>query len=580
MKLKDKIFFILTSREIKNFKLLIFLMILGSAIEALSIYMIMPAISILIDRNYLEKIKLFFYNFFGDSFSLNNFFYENFLFFFIIFILSVFVIKFIYMCSLIYVKMNYVNNVSTRLSSNIYSSYLSRPYNFHLKNTSSQLILNATSEVQNFSIDILSSSLEIIIEIIMMLGLIFLLLFIEPIGSIIIFFLTVALGYLYHTAVHKKSSLWGYERRKSEERGLKLIREGLGGIKELVIFAKKKIFEYEYFQQVAKFFQANKKQQTLLDTTKYYIELVAIFSAVILLFFLINTNEVGLVIIKLSLFVAVFFKILPALNRVIAAKQRVVYSLVALDKIYQEIKFYKNLKQEKKNNQPISFSNNICLKNISFGYTKKEKILKKLNLTIKKGEILGLIGPSGSGKSTIINIIIGLLNPDSGTILVDDVPLDTKRKVESWQKKIGYIPQNFFMLNDTIRANIVFEPNYLSSKLDNNIYDSLKKSQINNFVKSLPKKLDTVIGERGSKISVGQAQRLSIARALYKKPDILILDEATSALDPKNEINFLNVISRLKKKITIVIISHKPNTLKFCDNIYKLEKLCLKKIKI
>lgn len=579
MKFKDKFFFILTSREIKNFKLLIFLMILGSAIEALSIYMIMPAISILIDPNYLEKIKLLFYNFFGDSFLLNNFIYENFLFFFIIFSLSIFVIKFIYMCSLIYVKMNYVSNISTRLSSNIYSSYLSRPYNFHLKNTSSQLILNATSEVQNFSTNILSSSLEIIIEIVMMLGLIVLLLFIEPIGSIIIFFLTVALGYFYHTAVHKKSSLWGTERRKSEEKGLKLIREGLGGIKELLIFAKKKIFEYEYIQQVAKFFQVNKKQQTLLDTAKYYIELVAISSAVTLIFFLINTNDVGLVIIKLSLFVAVFFKILPALNRVIAAKQRLVYSLVSLDKIYEEIKFYKNLKQKNKNNQPISFSYNIRLKNISFGYTKKEKILKKLNLTIKKGEILGLIGPSGSGKSTIINIIIGLLNPDSGTILVDDVPLDTKRKVESWQKKIGYIPQNFFMLDDTIRANIVFEPNYLSGKLDNNIYDSLKKSQINNFVKSLPKKLDTVIGERGSKISVGQAQRLSIARALYKKPDILILDEATSALDPKNEKNFLSVISKLKKKITIVIISHKPNTLKFCDNVYKLNKGKLNKIK-
>lgn len=575
----EKFFFILSFKEKKNFKILIFLMILGSAIEALSIYLIMPAVSILIDNNYLIKIKFFFNDIFGNNFFLSNLINENFLFFFIIFCFSVFVIKFFYMCFLIYIKMKYVCNVGSRISYNIFSSYLVRPYNFHLKNTSSKLILNATAEVQNFSANVLSTFLEIIIEITIMLGLLVLLLFIEPLGSIIIFFMTFTLGLIYHSIVHKKTAQWGIERRRSEIQSLKLIREGLGGIKELIIFTKKEFFKHEYLTEIVKFFQVNKKQQSLLDSAKYYIEFVAITSAAGLLFFLINSNTIGTVIIKISLFVAVFFKILPALNRVIAAKQRLVYSLVSLDKIYEEIKFYKNYKVVSEENRSIKFKNKINLKNLSFGYGKNIKIIKNLNLTINKGEILGLVGPSGSGKSTIVNILIGLLKPNKGNILVDNLKLNSKKKIEVWQKSIGYIPQNFFMLDDSIRSNIVFQPNCSSKKFDNQIYECLQKAQISDFVKNLPRKLDTVIGERGSKISVGQAQRLSIARALYKKPDILILDEATSALDSKNEKNFLNLISKLKKEITIIIISHKPNTLKFCDNIYKLHKYKLYKIK-
>jgi ABC-type multidrug transport system fused ATPase/permease subunit len=281
------------------------------------------------------------------------------------------------------------------------------------------------------------------------------------------------------------------------------------------------------------------------------------------------------------LFAVIFFKVLPAINRIILAKQRITFALASVDNIYEQLNYFElSLKKKnyyrKNSKDKLSFNKNIELKNIHYSYDHKN-ILKDLNLNINKGETIGLIGHSGAGKSTLINIIAGLLRPNKGIIFVDNVSID--KQIELWQQNIGYVPQNFYMLDDSIRSNIIFEPNFLSKEKDDKIYDVLEKAQILDFVKSLPEKLDTILGERGSSISVGQAQRLSIARALFKDPELLILDEATSSLDAQNEKKILNTIKTLRGKKTIVVVSHKESSLSFCDKIYKIENRSCKKIK-
>jgi len=570
MNLKKKFFYILNSKEKKSFIILAFLMVIASVIEVLSVSLIIPAVSILIDATNIDKIKFFLSTYL--NLKIKNLIDEYFIFAFIIFSLCIFVIKFIYMNLLIYIKMRYVSNVVIRLSSTLYESYLLRPYKFHLNNSSSKLILNITAEIQNFASNLLSPSLEILIELIIMFGLLFLLFLSEPRGSLLIIFISLISAYLFHNYTHSKTQTRGKERRKNEILAFKLIQQGLAGIKELTIYSKSVFFIKEYLKYNSILFNVMNKQQTLVDTSKYFIELIALFSAILLIFFLVNFNNGNLVIIKLSLFAVIFFKILPSLNRIIGAKQRIVFALITIDKIYEEIKYFNKFKSiEKSNNhKEISFEKKIELKNISYSYDKNNKIISNLNLTIRKGEAIGIVGPSGSGKSTIINILTGLLKSDSGKILIDSVTLNNKALIESWQKKIGYVPQNFFILEDSIRSNIVFQPNYVFKKNDKKIYESLKKAQILNFVKSLPKKLDTLIGERGSQISVGQAQRFSIARALYKTHDILILDEATSALDMKNQKNILNILKRLKTEKTLIIITHHKYMLSVCDKVYRI----------
>lgn len=577
-----KFLFLITNTEKKQFMFLTILMLIASILEVLSISLIIPAVSILLDDSSIEQMKIYISPFLSEN--INNYVEANFLKIFIIFSLSIFLFKFIYMNLLIHKKMTYVSAVSTRISNRLFENYLARPYKFHLENSSSNLITNINGEVQTFSANALSAILEILIELIIIIGFLILIFLVEPIGSLLTIFVCGVAGFLFHSYTHKKTLERGGKRRKNQILALKIVQEGLGGIKELIVFSKKNLFLKKYFEFNSKLYSAFSKQQTLVDTSKYFIELIAIISAVILIFILTNSNETNQTIAKLSLFASIFFKVLPSLNRVVSAKQRVVFSVASVDVIYKEFKSFKiseiyQKKSNKKNNN-IYFTKTLELKNISYSYSGNKKILKNINLTLKKGEVMGLVGPSGSGKSTLINILAGLLHPSSGNILVDGIPLNTSKKIEEWQKNIGYIPQNFFMLEDTIRSNIVFEPNYRTKNYDSIINKCLKNAQIFNFVKSLPKQLNTFIGERGSKISVGQAQRFSIARALYKNPNILILDEATSALDIDNEDKFLDLIYNLQKDITIIIISHKLRTLKFCDNIYKLEKLCLKKIKI
>ncbi len=270
------------------------------------------------------------------------------------------------------------------------------------------------------------------------------------------------------------------------------------------------------------------------------------------------------------------FRILPSLGRIANNLNLLIFNIPSLNATFtnlKEMEMYEKQKNKNDNNrnfdeETIVFSQNVTINNISWKYEgNRKKTIDCLNMVIEKGASVGIIGSSGAGKSTLIDIILGLLQPQQGNIKVDGIDISDMYK--QWSKIIGYVPQTVYLTNDTIRRNVAFgiSDEQINDQL---IWDALKKAQIDDFVRSLPEKLDTVIGDQGIRISGGQRQRISIARALYYNPEIIVFDEATSALDNETESAVMESIDSLHGVKTLIIVAHRLSTIKNCDKVYEI----------
>ena len=269
----------------------------------------------------------------------------------------------------------------------------------------------------------------------------------------------------------------------------------------------------------------------------------------------------------LGLFAAAAIKLMPSTNRIIASFQAIKYNNATVNTLNDELRFEVKTENQIESSKVITFNTSLKLKNLTFGYESSRHVLENINLEINQGKIIGLIGESGSGKSTLIDLIVGFIKPLEGEIMIDNVNIHSN--LREWQNKIGYVSQNVFILDDTLKKNIVFgekddEINF--GLLEN----AIAQSQLSDFVNSLAEGVDTNVGERGAKISGGQRQRIAIARALYSNPSFLIFDESTNALDLETESQIMNVIHELRGKKTSLIVSHRLSTIENCDIVLKL----------
>jgi ABC-type multidrug transport system fused ATPase/permease subunit len=294
-----------------------------------------------------------------------------------------------------------------------------------------------------------------------------------------------------------------------------------------------------------------------------------VFGISLLIFILISSyNSYSSVLPIIGVFVAAAFRMLPSINRIMSSLQTFKYFESSLEILYDEKKSLKAEYVDKKNNFEYKFDNNIKLDNVDFSFDNPNKlILNNLCLEINKGDYIGIIGTSGSGKSTLIDLILGLIQPTSGKIKIDNFELSNNSF--NWSKLIGYVPQTIFLTDDSILNNIAF--GVAESEIDFSLVNRiLKETQLFSFINSLEDGLLTMVGERGVRLSGGQRQRIGIARALYSSPEILILDEATSALDSDTEALILDELLRFKRNKTIIVIAHRLSTLTNCDKIIEI----------
>jgi ABC-type multidrug transport system fused ATPase/permease subunit len=494
---------------------------------------------------------------------------------FIIFISIIYTIKTLYLTFFSYAQTKLLADLRVNLSDKIYNIYLNKPYEFHLNHNSSKLIRNIdeVSLVVALIQFIITASTEFII----FLGIASFVIWYEPLGAVIIILFFGFFGFLFFNTIKQRVKKWGEMRQAHSGLRLKFLNEGFRLIKYAKILQKTKELIQIYTNNNKILNLCEIKQNFTDSLPRLWLEWLIVIAFTLVIFVMIYIGrDIQYILPLIGLFVAAAFRIMPSLTRIMNCIQKIIYNRPALDTIYFEFEKNEiNPVLKKINLPPLSFNDKISLKDIKFKYNHSNQyILKNLNLEINQGDTIGIVGESGKGKTTLINIILGLLKPTEGKVTVDKENIF--ENLENWQKKIGYVSQDIFLTDDTIKKNIAFGLN--DDLIDKQkIQFSIKNSKLEEFIKNLDNGLSTKIGEFGDRISGGQRQRIAIARAFYNNPEVLILDEFTNSLDNTTEEKIINELSSFKGKRTLIIIAHRLSTLKNCDHIYKLDNGSIKK---
>ena len=559
-----KISKILKDKDKKYYVVYFFAFIFISILETMSVGLIPAYFTIIIDTNLLlEQLR---FNTQLYEFSKSLFDKGSIILYFTYAILLFFLLKFIYSIIFHFFEAKYFNIIKINLSTSLTSLYLRKNYIFHTENNPLVLSRNVTSEV-NTTAAYLKSFVIVIKEIIQIFFILLLLLFANFKITILILSLSTILAFIYlkifSSKLAKKSKISFYERGEKS----KIIDQIFNLIIEVKLYNKSKYFVEKFSKSITREFESNMFFDYINKLPRIFLEFFIVCLVIGSMFFalFLKLDLIALVpIIALYFFAAL--RVYPSLNAILLNRLSLINGQVSIDQIYSEIlNANKDIDLYENSEKKLDFENFLELKNISFKYKNRITALKNINLKINKYETIGIVGETGSGKSTLIKIIMGFLEPDSGSVFIDKNELKDIKK--SWQKKIGYVPQNFSMLDDSIAANILFGENEKDIK---KIYNIIKEVSLDKFINTLPDKIDTLVGPNAKQVSGGQAQRIAIARALYQNPQLLIFDEATNSLDEKTEKEIMNNIYSLKNR-TSIIITHKKSLLDGCNKIFKIE---------
>ena len=561
------------SRE--DFRYLIFLffgMLISALIEMVGLSSIPVFILIVVDVNTLiEKFP----NFFAIDY-INNLSQNTITIYGGLLLVAVFFFKNLYLTFFYFCQGKIIKNMRTNITNKVFNRYINANYSFHISNNPSVLTRSITSSVAG-SVNTILSTLNVTKEILVLIVIFVLLSLNEPLVSFSVFFCLIFITGVFLFLTRKELISRGGKIEEVRKDQLKTINHALGSIRETKILNREK-----YLTNIFKF-QINEMEKHsffmyfLSQTPRLFLEFIAIFAIAIIaiIFVLIDlTSEQILPII--SLLAVCSIRLIPAFNLIISSLSTRRFATASLKIISNalkntpiEKKFQKN-NALKKNIKKNFFIDKIILDNVTFVHENSNtKILEQVSLEVKQGQSVGIIGKSGAGKSTLIDLILGLIKPVAGKIYIDSEELENN--IQSWQKLIGYVPQDIYLLDDTIKNNIGFG---LDSKDINqeNLLKSIKLAKLNDFINSLPEKENTIVGNRGVKVSGGQKQRIGLARALYNNPKVLVLDEATSSLDFENERKIMEEVYTASKDCTLFIITHRHTSVFNCDIVYLIDK--------
>lgn len=565
-----KINFLITKRDKKRLIGLIFLLFVGMILEVFGLGILLPALTILSSPESIKEVQ--FLSTIKSYFPLLK--SQDSQLIFLVSLVLIYLIKSVFLIFLTFIQYRFLSKLTAYVSNELYSTYLKQPYKFHVQRNASELIKNIQLEIHYFSTYIFSF-VTVIIEGGFVFSVLVTLIYIEPFGAFAIGLFYGLLSFLFLKTTRKKISQWGSLRQNYDAEISKTALEGLGAIKDLLVLNRSNYFISKYSNLNYLKARINSNQGVLSQLPRYYFELVSVIGLISFIIFLIYTGKESKDIISiLGVFVAATFRAIPSLNRIVGANQSLKFYKPSIDKIYSEIKLVDLSNEELNYGEMYEFKNSIVFSDVSYRYESRNLVLNDIDLVIKKGDIIGIIGESGSGKSTFVDLLIGLFKPTKGTVQIDGSPIYNNRKLKSM---IGYISQSIYLIDDSITKNIAL--GIPENKIDNDrILDLIKKVKLNDFVESLEFGESTRVGERGVQISGGQRQRIGIARALYHNPQILILDEATSALDSTTEMEVIQAINELKEHMTVIMIAHRKSTLNIANRIYEIRDKKLFKI--
>mgnify|MGYP003948763481 FL=1 len=547
----------------KKISVLIFLSFIASCAEILNLAIILPIINTFLGTN-----DSFFNGILLNLFNAFNFQVKNTLLVLIVIFVFFLIIKSFFLIFVAWKTNNFVFKFIKDVSDKLFFQYLSTDFKYIMQKNSSELSRNLISELDQLNLN-LNSFIFVILEIFILLGVITFLLILNPIATIILSLSSLIFGLIYFHLIKKFMGNLGLKRQFSREKQMRFMYEGLSSIKEINIFGRKNYFINKFKKQNSFLAYISIKFNFLSQLPRIIFEIFVIFLIAIIFLYLLNTGQSNNEITK---FIAILFaaslRILPSIYKIFTSLQNIKYTNSSVQVIYDDINKNYFEKKEDSTNERIAINDSIELLVSKYKHNNNEKFnLQNIKIKIPKNQKIGLIGKSGSGKSTILNILTGLISSENTKLLVDSKIINNN--LINWKKLIGLIPQNIFILNDTIKNNILFGIDENLVK-DEKILETIRVSNLMPLISRFKLGINHNLNEKGTNLSGGEIQRIGIARALLNDPKILLFDEATSALDTFTENEILKEINNLKN-ITIFSISHRMNTLKYCDKIYHLD---------
>jgi ABC-type multidrug transport system fused ATPase/permease subunit len=576
-KIYRKLMILLDKKQKKKMVFLVFMMLIGAVLETMGVSMIIPVMNVVIEENavmshgYLQVICDIFHIAYEDTRSLMILVMTG--------LIVIFAVKniFLFFQQKVQLKFVYTNQFAT--SRRMMINFMQRPYEYYLNADTSVIQRSITSDVNNMY-GLILALLQLISE-----GIVFVCLVVVCLAADVWMTVTVA-ALLVVALLVIKGILKPIMRKAGEENqdyysGLyKWIDQSVMGIKEIKIAAKENYFINEYAKCGKGYVSAVQRYNLYNATPRLLIETVAIAGMVLyVMVSLLKGAHVEDIMSQIGLLAVAAMRLIPCANRINNHLTSISYFepffMGVSDNLQEEIRdesinYDEQAYQNTEAVEKLEIKDKIELKNIVYKYPNTETLIfDHADMVVPVGKSVGIVGTSGAGKTTVVDILLGLLQLSEGEILADGI--EVREHYRSWLKNIGYIPQNIFMIDSSIRKNVAFGCREEDID-DEKVWRALKEAQLDEFVRGLPEGLDTGIGERGIRISGGQRQRIGIARALFEDPEVLVLDEATSALDNETEAAIMDSINRLHGRKTLIIIAHRLQTIEKCDMVYRIEK--------
>ena len=574
----QKISFLFDKKQKRQIAGLSVMILIGGALETLGVSMMLPVVNVLMDpQSVMENayvIKIV------DILHIQS--ARQLMVIMLSTLIGLFVLKNAYLLLQTYVQNTFVTRNRNRMISRVMREFLNRPYEEYLGADIPTVFRLTDSDIPN-AFQLILVMIQMVTEIVVSALICIVLVIISPGMSLFIVVIFLGMTLMITKVLKPRLNEIGRRNQSIQSRIAKWRIQSIYGLKDVKVLHREEFFVRNYYESGALGADVARNYAVLNNLPRLLIETV--FIAAMLLFimiYILQGRDISVLIPQLSAFAVAAIRVMPGTNRINTYLSQIAYSQPCLDYLYENLTdaMKKDVNgsvtglghsgHDGKTKQPgMHLQDKIVLDHISFTYPNTEKpILTDAHMEVKKGQSVGIMGPSGAGKSTVVDILLGLLHAQQGTITCDGKNIFDD--YASWLSQIGYIPQSIYLIDESIRDNIAFGID--ADKIDDKrIWEVLEEAQLKSFVEELPEGLDTTIGDRGVRISGGQRQRLGIARALYHNPEILVFDEATSALDGDTEKAVMDAVNSFHGKKTMVIIAHRLNTIAKCDVIYKVE---------
>ena len=569
----NKLMYILTKSQKRWGGVVFVISLMGALLELLGVSVMLPLVQAMVNIDELRSYSIV--DKMSNLFNLNT--SSKLIVAVIVGVILIYIVKNLFLCMVSWIRIKYAHKVQREISIHMLNSYVSRGYNFFRTHNSSVLLRGCKDSVIGVQISIFTF-LKILSELLMIICISMFLVVTDWQMSIAMIIVAGACMLFvvggFRSAIQKQGKVYYAKAATTNQWLLQLF----SGIKESLVMNRNNFFVKNYSKSFIEQQRANAVYQFGQEAPAFMIEGICIAGIMVAVGFKVTTiDDVAGYIPKLATFAVAAFRILPSVGKLASYFNTFTFNLPAIDETYENVKEANALIDKKaiddkraiKTGEECTFERGIFLDNITYSYPDGEKpVIEDVSMEIKRGESVALVGPSGAGKSTLADIILGLLLPQNGLVRMDDYDIINYR--EQWANIIGFVPQDVYLMDDSIKKNIGFGLSDEEIECEK-VWKALEQAQMKAFVEELPNGLDTQIGDRGVRLSGGQAQRLAIARALYNNPEILVLDEATSALDNETESAVMSAIDSLQGQKTIIIIAHRLTTVKKCNKIYEIK---------